>query len=85
MLRYFRKGLKLFLLAELEYRNLELESFDQMVKKAVDVEPKLALRPYSSIKEIDQICPQGNRLVNCTVAQSQSSTMKDPRSEESKV
>ena len=56
-----------------------------MVKKAVDVKAKLALRPCSSTKESDQNCPQGNQPANSTVAKSQSSVMKDPRSEEPKV
>ena len=83
MLRYFWKSLKPFILAELEHRDLELESFDQMVKKAVDAEAKSALRPRSSTKEMDQHCPRGNRPANST--KSQGSTMKDPRSEEPKV
>ena len=57
MLRYFREGLKPSILAELEHQDLELESFDQMVKKAIDAEAKLALRPRSSTKEMDQHCP----------------------------
>ena len=83
MLRYFWKSLKPFILAELEHRDLELESFDQMVKKAVDAEAKSALRPRSSTKEMDQHCPRGNQLANST--KSQGNTMKDPRSEEPKV
>ena len=66
MLRYFREGLKPSVLAELEYRDLELESFNQMVKKAVDAKAKSALQPRSSTKEIDQHCPQGNRPANST-------------------
>ena len=53
MLRYFRKGLKPSVLAKLEHQDLDLESFDQMVKKAVDAEAKSALCSRSSIKEID--------------------------------
>ena len=83
MLRYFREGLKPSILAELEHRDLELESFDQMVKKAVNAETKSALRSRSSTKEMDQYCPRGNRLANST--KSQGNTIKDPRSEEPKV
>ena len=57
MLRYFQEDLKLSVLAELEHQDFELENFDQMVKKAVNTEAKLALRPRSSTKEIDQNCP----------------------------
>ena len=56
ILRYFQEGLKPSVLTELEHQDLELESFDQMVKKAVDAEAKLAIRPRSSTKEIDQNC-----------------------------
>ena len=83
MLRYFREGLKSSILPKLEHWDLELESFDQMVKKAVNAEAKSALRPRSSTKEMDQHCPRGNRPANST--KSQGSTMKDPRSEEPKV
>ena len=70
MLRYFWESLKLSVLAELKHWNLELESFDQMVKKAVNAEPKSALRPRSSTKKMDQNCLQGNRPGNSTIAKS---------------
>ena len=53
ILRYFREDLKPSILAELEYRDLELKIFDQMVKKAINDEAKAALRPCSSTKKID--------------------------------
>ena len=53
ILRYFWESLKPSILAELEHRDLELESFDQMVKKAIDAEAKSALCPRSSTKEMD--------------------------------
>ena len=78
MLRYFRKGLKPSVLAELEYQDLELESFDQMVKKTVDVKTKSALWPCSNTKKIDQNCPRSNRPAHSTISKSQSSAMKEP-------
>ena len=83
MLRYFREGLKSSILAELEHRNLELESFDQIIKKAINAEAKSALCPRSSTKEMNQHYPQDNRPANSI--KSQGSTMKDPRLEEPKV
>ena len=68
MLRYFWEGLKPSVLAKLEHEDLELESFNQMVKKAIDVKAKSDLRPRSSTKEMDQNCPQGNGLANSTIA-----------------
>ena len=85
MLRYFREGLKLSVLAELEYQDLELKSFNQIVKKTINIEAKSALWPCSSTKEMDINCSQGNWLVNSTIAKSQGSAMKDPRVEESKI
>ena len=60
MLKYFWEGLKPFILAELEYQDLKLESFDQIIKKTVNVKAKLALCPHSSTKKMDQNCPQDN-------------------------
>ena len=54
------RGSKTFSLAELEHQDLKLESFNQMVKKAVDAKAKLALRPRSSTKKMHQHCPRGN-------------------------
>ena len=85
ILRYFQESLKPSVLAELEYRDLKLESFDQMVKKAVNDKAKSTLRPHSSTKKMDQNCPRSNRLANSTVAMSQGSAIKDSRSEEPKV
>ena len=85
MLRYFWKGLKLFVLAELEHRDLKLENFDLMVKKAVNAEAKSAFRSRSSIKEMDQNCFRGSRPANSTVTKSQDSAIKDPRTEKPKV
>ena len=50
ILRYFRESLQLSVLAELKHRDLNLESFDQMVKKAVNTKAKSAPRPCTSIK-----------------------------------
>ena len=85
MLRYFREGLTPSVLAELKYRDLELKSFNQMVKKAVNAKAKLTLRPCSSTKKMDQNCPRGNQPANSTVTKSQGSAIKDPRSEKPKV
>ena len=85
MLRYFYEGLKPSVLAELEHRDLKLEKINQMVKKAVNAKAKSALQPRSSSKEMDQNCPWRSRPANSTVAKSQGSAMKDPRTEKPKV
>ena len=78
MLKYIREGLKLSVLIELEHQDLKLKSFDQIVKKTVDLKAKLALRTCSSTKKIDLNYPRDNQLANFTIAKSQSSAIKDP-------
>ena len=84
MLKYFREGLRPSIRVELKHRDLELESFEQLVKKVVEAEGKASLRPHSITRETDQHCPQGTRPANSTAAKSQGSPMKDPRVEEPK-
>lgn len=43
ILRYFQKGLKSSILAKLEHWDLKLESFNQMIMKAVNTKAKTAL------------------------------------------
>lgn len=85
ILRYFWESLKPSVLAKLEYQDLELESFNQIIKKTISSKGKLALWSCSRTKKIDQNCPRGNKLANSTIAKSQSSSVKDPRVEKPKV
>ena len=87
MLRYFREGLWPSIRVELEHRDLELESFEQLVKKVVEAEGKASLRPRTITREMDQHCSRGSRPANTTVAKAStpSSSMKDPRVEKPKV
>lgn len=39
----------------------ELDSWDKLVKKAIDIKIKVNLQPPSIIREMDQQCPQGNQ------------------------
>ena len=83
MLRYFREGLRPSIRVELEHRDLELESFEQLVKKVVEAEGKASLRPRTTTREMDQRCPQGNRPAHTTVAKSSASATWDPQDEPS--
>ena len=85
MFKYFQKDLKPSVLAELEYRDLKLENFDQIVKKTIDIEVKSTLQPHSNTKKIDQKCPWDNQLANFTIAKSSGNTIKDTRSEKTKA
>lgn len=56
--------------AQMEQRGRELDSWDELVEKAIDAEAKASLQPPSFIREMDQRCPRGNRLAHTTVAKS---------------
>lgn len=56
MIRYFRKGFKPSIQAEIKQRGCELDSFEELVEKAVDTKAKAALMPCSYAWETDQHC-----------------------------
>lgn len=87
MLRYFCKSLKPFIWVELEQRNLELENFEQLVKKVVKVESKTTLWPRSNLREIDQHYPRGSWLAYTTATKSntQGQLIKNPQVGEPKT
>ena len=91
MLRYFWKGLTLFILAELQNKNLVLENFVQIVKKAVVAKVKANLRPRAITCNIDQQCHWGSWSANTNAAKasnqgnSQGQPIKDPQVEEPKA
>lgn len=60
-----------------------VDSWDELVKKAVDAKAKASLQPSSILREIDLRCLRGNRPAHTTVAESQASTTRDPRDESS--
>ena len=83
MIRYFREGLRPSVRVEMEQRGRELNSFEELVEKAVDAEAKAALRPRSYARETDQHCLRGSRS-SAAKASTQGQPMKDPRVEEPK-
>lgn len=91
MLKYFRKGLRPSILAKLQNKNLELESFVQIIKKAVIAKAKANLWPWATTCDIDQQCTQGFRSTNTTAdkasswSNSQSQSINDPCVEEPKA
>lgn len=61
MIRYFREGLKPSIKAKMDQRGRELDSFEELVEKAVEAEAKAALQPASYAFETDHRCPRGSR------------------------
>ena len=60
MIRYFREGLCPSVIVEMEQRGRELDSFEELVEKAVNAEAKTALRPRSYARKTDQHCLRGS-------------------------
>ena len=53
MLKYFWKGLKPSILAELENKDLKLENFLKIVKKVLVAKAKANLRSWATTKDIN--------------------------------
>ena len=56
MIWYFREGLRPSVRVKMEQRGQELNSFKELVEKAVDAEAKAALQPRFYACKIDQYC-----------------------------
>ena len=83
MIWYFQEGLQPSVQFEIEQRGQELDSFEGIVKKAVDAEAKAALRPHSYARNINQHCLWGSRP-SAAKTNTQGQLMKDARIEEPK-
>ena len=66
MLRYFREGLRPSILAELQNEDLELESFVQIVKKAVVTKAKTSAPQHSNNAETSEKARKENKDRNQT-------------------
>ena len=80
MIWYFQEGFWLSIRVEIEQRGQELDSFEELIKKVVNVEAKAAFRPHSYAHKTDQHCLRGSRL-SAAKASTQNQPMKDPRVE----
>lgn len=60
LIRFFREGLKPSVKAQMEQCSRELDSWDELVEKAIDAEAKASLQPAPILRKMDQRCPQGN-------------------------
>ena len=80
---YFQKDLCLSVTVEMKHCSQEFDSFDELVKKAVNAEPKAALRPCVYICKTNQHCFWGKRL-SIAKTNTQSQLIKDPRVEKLK-
>ena len=76
IIRYFQEGLCPSVRVEREQRGRELNSFEELVEKAVDTEAKTALQPRSYACKTDQHCLRGS-WPSAAKTSTQSQLMKD--------
>ena len=60
MIWYFWEGFCPLVTVKMEQRGQELDSFEELVEKAVDAKAKAALRPRSYARKTDQHCLRGS-------------------------
>ena len=58
LIRYLREGLRPSIRAQLDARGQDLDSWDEVVEKAVNVEAKASLQLPSKTREMDFKCPR---------------------------
>ena len=61
MIRYFLEGLRHFIRAQLDIWGRDLDSWEEVVEKAVNAEAKVMLLSSSSTRDMDSKCLQMNR------------------------
>ena len=61
MIRCFREGLRSSIQAQLDARGIDLDSWEETVKKAVNVEAKAIFQSSASTRDMDSRCPRGNK------------------------
>ena len=86
MVRYFEKGLKPSIKAEMDQDDSQLIDYEELVAKAVKTEAKAGLRPSSYMRETDLSCFRGNRPAHTTAHKVQTQGAgKDHRGDDSKA
>ena len=83
MIWYFREDLRPLVRVKMEQRGQQLDSFEELVKKAVDAKAKATLWPRSYARKTDQYCFWGTRP-SAGKASTQGQLIKEPRVEEPK-
>ena len=68
---------------KIEHCSWELDSFEELVEKAVNAKPKAAFRPRSYACKTDKLCLQGSQP-SAAKSGTQSQPIKEPRVEKSK-
>ena len=61
MIRYFREGLRPFVRAQFDAKGGDLDSWEKVVEKTVNVEAKTFLQSSANTRNMDSRCLRGNR------------------------
>ena len=61
MIRYFRESLRPSIRAQLDIRDRDLDSWDEVVDKTVDAEAKASLQALSGTRKMDYWCLWGQQ------------------------
>ena len=83
MIRYFWEGLRHSVRVKMKQRGQKLDSFKELVEKAVDAEAKAALRPCSYARKTNEYCFRGS-WPSAAKSSTQGQSMKDLRVKEPK-
>ena len=83
MIWYFQTGLQPSIRVEIEQYNRELDSFEELVEKAVDAKTKAAFQPRSYICKTDQHYFRGSQP-SAAKTNTQGQPIKDPKVEKPK-
>ena len=83
MIRYFQEGLRSSVWVKIEQRGRELNSFEELVEKAVEAKAKAALQPRLYARKTDQHCLRGSRQ-SAAKTSTQGQPMKDSRVKKTK-
>ena len=75
----FQDGFKPSIAAQIKQCGQEHDTWEELVKKAIEAEVKVRFLPSPFIQNIHQRCPQGNRFATWT--NSQTSSAWDPQDE----
>ena len=84
LIRYFRDGLRPSIQAQMDNRNRELDSWDEVLEKAIEAEAKASLQPASSVREMDSRCYRGRRPVKKDETSAPSKFSRDDNREKAK-
>ncbi len=81
LIRYFWEELRLSIWVQLDHRGQDLDSWEEVMEKAGDIEAKTNLQPSFYVRDINTRCPKGHRS---SAKKDKENTYQEPQNEASK-